>query len=138
VIVGTQGRARLFDLATVAHIAIMAALVRLSYAAPFASLAAFQARNDGDKPGARLIIGPPRVLPGGRLSSVPTITFVNAPSVEALDRILDRFADGRPESVTIVEVDRIVARVGKAFVDPDPLEKLQRKFGVLDEREQDA
>jgi hypothetical protein len=130
VTVGAQGRARFFDLETVLHIAIMVALVQLGYAAPFASRGAYLARDGSERLGAKLIIGPPRKLPGGRLGSSPTITFVEAHSPQDLDRVLDRFVDGRPESFTIVEVDRVAARVRKAFDDPDPLERIAQRAGI--------
>src|SRR5712671_5799919 len=120
---------------TVLHIAIMVALVQLGHAAPFASRGAYLARDGSERLGAKLIIGPPRKLPGGRLGSSPTITFVEAHSPQDLDRVLDRFVDGRPESFAIVEVDRVAARVRKAFDDPDPLERIAQRAGIPIEEE---
>jgi MerR-like DNA binding protein len=121
-----QGRSRLFNETQARHIAIMTALVRLGYPAPSASNATWQARNGWDQPGARLIIGPPRVLPGRRLGSSPTVDFVIAESAEALDRVLDAFTDGAPEVYTVVKVDKLVERVRKFVNDPDVMEKAER------------
>src|SRR5207253_1211335 len=73
--VGTRGRARLFDLDAVVHVAIMGALVRLRYGGSFASRAAFQAREWWQRPGAKLIIGPPLDLPSGRLGFDQMVTL---------------------------------------------------------------
>src|SRR5215470_19366416 len=65
--VGIRGRARIFDLETVVHIAIMAALVRLSYAAPYASSAAWRAREGYWQRGAKLLIASPSSSQRSRL-----------------------------------------------------------------------
>src|SRR6266576_2625685 len=76
--VGTQGRARLFDLHTVIHVAIVVALVRLGHAAPFAAQAASLAQGRSERLGAKLIVGPPDTFPGSRLDTSPTGIFVEA------------------------------------------------------------
>jgi hypothetical protein len=122
-----QGRARMFDLELVQHIAVMAALVRLGYGAPFASMAAGEALECPDVPGARLIISPSRKGAYG-LSATPLINvWWPQPYAKRLDDFLDqRIADGRPESYTVVELDKLMARVRKLFEEPDIGERARR------------
>jgi hypothetical protein len=120
-----QGRMRLFDETQARHIAIVANLVHLGYAAPFASTAACSARDGADQPGARLIVGPPRKQPSG-LRSGPSVDFFIAKSPDELDRRLAKFVDGPPECYTVVKVDQIAERVRKFVNDPDLMEKAER------------
>ena len=108
------GKARLFNLATTLHIATTAALTRLGFGPAFAAMAAAEAQNGHDRPGAKIIVGPPRRNVYGT-GSTPTIDFVEAETIEELDAVLDGFVDGRPESYVIVELDRLAARVRQAF-----------------------
>jgi hypothetical protein len=128
--VGTQGSAREFDFDTVLHIAVMGALGRLGFAAPFAAMAASEARDEGfDQLGAKLVIGPPRKNVYGFLSMVPTVDHVIAETLAELEPFLDEFADGRPEAFVVLEIDRIAARVREAFSNPDLTERARRKRG---------
>jgi hypothetical protein len=126
----TQGKTRFFNLDLVTHIAITAALVKLGYGAAFSSMAASEARAKGvDRPGARLIIGPPRRTAYG-IGGTATIDHVVVRTASALDRYLDTFVDGRPEAFTIIELDRIAERVRRAFEEPDLAERARRQRGV--------
>jgi hypothetical protein len=112
-----QGKARLFDIDTVLHIAVMGVLVRLGYSAPFASAAAATAARYGfGRPGAKLVIGPPGEGVHG-LTTSPKIVYVEAPPGTGFRKLLDGFADGRPEAFAIVELDLLSVRVRKAFLD---------------------
>jgi hypothetical protein len=97
-------------------------------------MAAAEARENGvDKPGAKLIIGPPRSNLYG-LTETPTIDYIEAETREALDECFDYFIDGRPEAFTIVELDRLAARVRQAFKAPDLVERAKRQSGVPERR----
>jgi hypothetical protein len=150
-----QGKARRFDLDTVLHIAVMGALARIGYGAPFARMAADKAavpgaaaaanaadpgtaiaavaaavaRNGFDLPGAKLVIGPARKNLYG-LGVTPTIDYIVAETFAELDDALDGFFDGRPEAFAIVELDKLAARVRKAFLEPDLAERARRERGV--------
>jgi hypothetical protein len=133
--VGTQGSAREFDLDTVLHIAVMGALGRLGFAAPFAAMAASEALDEGfDQLGAKLVIGPPRENVYGFFSMVPTTDPVIAETPEKLEAFLDNFPGGRPEAFVVVEIDRIAARVREGFFNPDLTERARRKRGVAPRR----
>ena len=130
----TQGKTRFFNLDLVTHIAITAALVKLGYGAAFSSMAASEARSKGvDRPGARLIIGPPRRTAYG-IGRTATIDFFQARTASALDKYLDTFIDGRPEAFTVIELDRIAERVRRAFEEPDMLERARRHRGNAERR----
>jgi hypothetical protein len=150
--VGTQGSAREFDLDTVLHIAVMGALGRLGFAAPFAARAASDALDEGfhqlgvrgnrsvrkrrsgpSARGAKLVIGPPREI-YGFFSMVPVVDPVIAETPEKLDAFLDTFPDGRPEAFVVVEIDRIAARVREAFSNPDLTERARGNRGVAPRR----
>jgi hypothetical protein len=122
--VGTQGSAREFSVGAVLHIALMGVLGGLQFAAPLAAMLVDSALEESaDRPGARLVIGPP----SRKLSSAPTFDCTTA---EELDAFLDAFgANGRPEGYVIVELDRLVARVRKAFNEPDIAERARRAYG---------
>jgi hypothetical protein len=154
-----QGKVRRFSLDTVLHIAVRGALARIAYGAPFAKMAADEAaapgaaaapnaadpgaaiaavaaaaaRNGFDRPGAKLVIGPARKNIYG-LGVTPTIDYIVAETLEELDDALDGFVDGRPEAYTIVELDRLAARVRKAFLEPDLAERARRERGVAPRR----
>jgi len=113
---GTQGRARLFDLDSAIHIAIMTALVRQGYAAPGASDVAFSLRQGGwDRRGKVLI-----VRTGA--SQGHLFTSQEAPSLTALERELEHRAV-KPDVFTIVAIDDIFERVRKAFMQSASLQK---------------
>ena len=115
-----QGRARRFDEVQARHLTIMAALVRLGYPAPFASMAAFQTRFKWQKPGVHLVIGQPQPVDGAPLlSSLPTVDVVVVKPTDALSSV-------PLESFTVVKVDRIVERVRKFM-----LEANARSGGVV-------
>jgi hypothetical protein len=122
--VGTQGIAREFSVDDVLHIALMGILGGLQFAAPLAEIISeYALGRSADVPGARLVIGPP----SRKLSSVPTFDCTTAAE---LDAFLDGFgAAGRPEGYVIVELDRLVARVRKAFNEPDIAEQARRAHG---------
>jgi hypothetical protein len=119
--VGTQGIAREFSVDATLHIALMGVLGGLQFAAPLSEIITEYALEKGaDRPGARLVIGPP----SRRLSSVPTFDIT---TVAELDAFLDDFgASGRPEGYVIVELDRLIARVRTAFAEPDIAERARR------------
>jgi hypothetical protein len=119
--VGTQGSAREFSVDTVLHIALMGILGGLQFAAPLSEIITeYALKQSADVPGARLVIGPP----SRKLSTVPTFDCTTA---EKLDVFLDGFgANGRPEGYVIVELDKLVARVRKAFSEPDTAERARR------------
>ena len=98
---GTQGRARFFDLDTAIHVAIMTALVRQGYPAPFAADLTYSARQGGWNNRGKLAIE--------RLDPLHFHSW-QAPSLSGLDDALDR-----PEVFTIIEIDRIAERVRTAF-----------------------
>lgn len=125
--VGTQGSAREFDIDTTLHIAVMGALGSLSIPAPLAAMITdYALEESADIPGARLVVGPPRKNVYG-LGTTPTF---DCTTVEELDAFLDGFgANGRPESYVIVELDRLAARVRKAFTEPDLAERARRAHG---------
>jgi hypothetical protein len=125
-----RGKARFFDLDAVLHISAMAALVRLGYPAPFAAMAAMLARGRFDRPGAKLIVGPPRKNVYG-LGITPSMDVIEADGPEELDDTLDGFAEGRPEAFTILELDRLAERVRKAVIEPDLAERVRRERGAL-------
>ena len=107
----------------------MAAIVRLGLVSPIASMAAAVAKGGYDRPGAKIIIGPPRRGAYG-LTGTPTIDYIEAETSEELDAFLDGFADNRPEAYTLVELDRLTARVRKAFHEPDLAERSRRERGI--------
>jgi hypothetical protein len=109
-----QGRGRLFDLPATLHIAVTSLLVRQGWDVGFAAMAAAEAANAFDRPGAKLLIGPPRLNVYG-LGATPTIDVIDAESPEDLEEILDSFPGGRPEIYTVVALDRLGARVRAAF-----------------------
>jgi hypothetical protein len=119
VTIGEQGRARSFGANLVFHIAIMSALVRLGYGAPFASVAATETHMKG-RPGMvgiKLVIGPAPIghfgAVGDRITNV-----VQAPTAADLDAaIASLFPGDPPEALTIVHVDRIWARVRRAIIE---------------------
>jgi hypothetical protein len=119
--VGTQGSAREFSVDTVLHISLMGILGGLQFAAPLSAMITdYALKESTDVPGARLVIGPP----SRKLSTVPTFDCTTA---EKLDTFLDGFgAAGRPEGYVIVELDRLAARVRKAFAEPDIAERARR------------
>jgi hypothetical protein len=123
--VGTQGVERLFDIDTVLHLSVMGALGRLGIAAPLAAIGAAEARNGYD-PGARLIVGPPRKNVYG-LGMAPTFTHIVEPDLEQFDAALNDFIGGRPEAFVTVELDRLAARVKRAFSEPDLAERARRR-----------
>jgi hypothetical protein len=128
--VGTKGLAREFDLDTVLHIAVTVALVQLGYGAPFASMAAAESRNGFERTGAKLIIGPPRRNVYGR-GVTPTIDCYipdekGRPRTD-LNAFLGSFSEGRPEAFTVVELDRLAARVRQAFQPRDLAERARRQ-----------
>lgn len=132
--VGTQGVQRQFDLDTTLHIAIMGALGRLGYAAAFTSMAASEAIAKGvDQPSAKMVIGPARRTASG-FSLTPTVDHVIARTEEEMDNFLDGFAGGRPEAWTTLELDKLAARVRKAFYEPDMTERARRQRGVPERR----
>jgi hypothetical protein len=88
---------------------------RLGYEAPYASLAASQARRVGfDQPGLTLIIGPPVTSPGS-LTAKPDVSVFYGGSEKSLDSRLSAFTDDRPEAFVVCEVDRIGQRVKDFF-----------------------
>jgi hypothetical protein len=125
VAVGTRGRARIFDLDTLVHISIMAALVRLSYAAPFASSAAWRAREGYWERGAKLLIASLSPSLRARLGHTPTAMFFGHPDPTMLDQILDRV--GRPEVYTVVEANLLAERAKKGFMNPESIEELEQQ-----------
>lgn len=129
---GTQGHARAFDLDTVLHIAAMSLLVQVHHPAPFASMAAHQARGRFDSPGAKLLIAPrPMLTPGlDPLKATPRITVEELRSPEELCDFIDRFNPGPPELVTILDLNRIYARIRSFVMEPDAMEKA-RRAGVM-------
>jgi hypothetical protein len=120
VTVGEQGRARSFDANLVFHIAIMSVLVRLGYGAPFASVAAMEMHMKGrpDILGIKLIIGPSAIGQFGRVGGVQPINIAQAKTAADLDAEITRlFPEGRPEGLTIVDIDRIWARVRREIIE---------------------
>jgi hypothetical protein len=110
----SRGKARLFDLETVFRIALVGVLVPLGQPAPFAaSAAAYAARKKFERPGAKLVIGPPRHVGGvqNRMTGTPTVTFVAATTPDELERELRKFSDGRPDGAIIVDLNQIAVRV---------------------------
>lgn len=118
---GTQGRARIFDLDTAIHVAIMTALVRQRYTAPLAADVAHGARQWGWSNRGKMAISI------RRLSPLEFLTF-QAPSLSQIDGMLDRSREGRPEVFTIIEIDRIAERVRTAFMKPESIEIPKRRF----------
>jgi DNA-binding transcriptional MerR regulator len=112
--IGTRGVSREFTLDRVLHIAALAALVQQGHGAPFASIAAVLAHGRFERPGAKLIIGPPRRGAYG-LTGTPSVDYIDARTARALNDFLDGFVDGRPAAYSIVELDRLAARVRKEF-----------------------
>jgi hypothetical protein len=104
--VGSQGRARSFDIDLVVHIAIMGVLVRLGYGAPFASWTAVNVirQRDLSEPALLLVIGPS----DGLLSPLPRpMRFI---------KNLNELGADDPEGYTLVDIARIVARVRQAVL----------------------
>jgi hypothetical protein len=97
-------------------------------------MAAAAARNGFEKPGAKLVIEPPRIGAYGRPTGTPTIDYVEAETPEDLDVWLDGYVDGRPEAYTIIELDRLAARVRQAFESPDLAERVRRQRGMPERR----
>jgi hypothetical protein len=122
--VGTQGSAREFGVDAVLHIALMGVLGGLQFAAPLSAMITdYVLEQSADQRGARLVIGPP----SRKLSSVPTFDTTTA---EKLDAFLDDFgAAGRLEGYVVIELDRLAARVRKAFAEPDKAERAKRAYG---------
>jgi hypothetical protein len=111
-----RGKRRLFDLPTTQHIATTALLVSLGFDVSFAAMCAAEAANAYDRPGSRLVIGPRRQTGRGPTGS-RTVDVIDAPEPGDLDDALDAFTDGRPEAFTVVELDRLGARVRAAFAE---------------------
>ena len=110
-----QGKGRLFDLNTVLFISTMAQLTATGIDVSFASTCAKAcSRIEGsyERAGSKLLIGP-------RTTSGPvgsrTLDIIDTPSLESLDRYLNRFTDGRPLTYLVIELDRLGERVRKAF-----------------------
>jgi hypothetical protein len=110
-----QGKGRLFDLDTTLFIATMAQLTATGIDVSFARTCANAcARMEGayERVGSKLIIGPRTA--NGPVGS-RTIDIIDTPSLESLDRYLDRFTDGRPLTYLIIELDKLGERVREAF-----------------------
>jgi hypothetical protein len=110
-----QGRGRLFDLGQTLFIATMAQVTGTGIDALFAKSAATAcAKIDGvyERAGSKLILGPRTA--NGPVGS-RTLDIIDTPSLESLDRHLDRFTDGRPLTYLIIELDRLGERVREAF-----------------------
>jgi len=122
---GTQGRPRLFDLDAAIHVAIMTALVRQGYAAPFAAQVADGLRTDGWGRRGKSILQ--SHSPEGRSASHSVFISFGRSSLAELDRVLGA-REMRPEVFTVVEIERIMDRVNKAFDDPDSVPKIPTRF----------
>jgi hypothetical protein len=110
-----RGKRRSYDLATTLFICTAAQLTAIGIDLSFASTCAKAcARIEGayERNGSKLLIGPRTA--NGPVGS-RTIDIVDSPSLEILDRHLDRFTDGRPLIFTVIELDRLGARVRRLF-----------------------
>jgi hypothetical protein len=111
-----QGRGRLFDLEQTLFIAVMAQLTGIGIDALFAKSAATAcAKVDGafERAGSKLMLGRPRAANGP--VGARTLDIVDSPSLESLDRYLDRFVGGRPLTFLVIELDRLGEEVRKSF-----------------------
>jgi hypothetical protein len=113
--VGQQGKARSFTLDDVFHVACMAQLVSLGYAAPFASEVAAAFRRRFQEPAATLVIAPPTDTRG--FKKQPEYHFFNESSEIEL---ISKLSVGRTEpaiSYTVVRVSRLAEMVREALGD---------------------
>jgi len=125
--IGTQGRARVFDLDTAIHVTIMTALVRQGYAAPFAADVAFGARQAGWHHRGKMAIVRGSRPRAGRLTE-ELFTSCEAPSLTRLASMLDR--RGRPEVFTVIEIDRLAERVRRVFMNLHFIEKSEHPINT--------
>jgi hypothetical protein len=124
--VGTQGRRRVFDLATMLHVVTMAELIRAGFTAPVAARAATRAGRVGyDQPNTVMVIGSPALgrrsgllgAPGHDEESVAPemVSFASLTPMATEEYLVDwgRRSGDPPKVYTVIDLNRIAEDVRK-------------------------